>query len=211
MQRPRPDEDAVREQLQEEREIVEDDSGAEAAPESVADAMDAAASEAEASRAAVEAEAEPAQEEELDPLAKAERERDRYLELAQRAQADFENYRKRAAKEAASAGERAKIGLLRDFLPVLDNLERALESAGDGDASLAEGVRLVHSELVNVLKRNGVESIEAEGKQFDPTVHEAMSTMAQDGTDAGTVLHVVEKGYRLNDTVIRPARVVVSA
>jgi molecular chaperone GrpE len=195
MPRPKPDEDAVRHELREERELVEGGSGAAEAPEP-------------------EPEPEPAErpeEEKLDPLAKAEAERDRYLELAQRAQADFDNYRKRAAKEAASAGERAKIGLLRDFLPVLDNLERALESAGEGEPGLAEGVRLVHSELVNVLKRNGVEPIEAEGKPFDPTVHEAMSTMAQDETEPGTVLHVVEKGYRLNDTVIRPARVVVSA
>jgi molecular chaperone GrpE len=215
--RHRPDEEAVRGQLREEQEAVDGSTSAEEDKASVADAMDAAASEAEASRAAGGA---PVGEDEatsgeegggqLDPLAKAEAERDRYLELAQRAQADFENYRKRAAKEAANAGERAKIGLLRDFLPVLDNLERALESA-DQEAALAEGVRLVHSELVNVLKRNGVEPIEAEGRQFDPTVHEAMSTMAQDGTEPGTVLHVVEKGYRLNDTVIRPARVVVSA
>jgi len=194
MPRPKPDEEAVREQLRHEREAVEDGSGAQEAPgpdSGVAEAAEAG---------------EPAE-----PELTLEQERDRYLELAQRTQADFENYRKRAAKEASSAGERAKIGLLRDFLPVLDNLERALESASEGEAALAEGVRLVHAELVNVLKRNGVAPIEAEGRQFDPTVHEAMSTMAQDGTEPGTVLHVVEKGYRLNDTVIRPARVVVSA
>src|SRR6186997_1467824 len=86
------------------------------------------------------------------PLARAQRERDQYLDLARRAQADFENYRKRAAKEAAAAGERARSGLVRELLPVVDNLERALASAGQGEQHLAEGVQLVHSELVAVLE-----------------------------------------------------------
>ena len=140
-----------------------------------------------------------------------ERERDEYLALAQRAQADFENYRKRAAKEAAAAGERAKGGLVRELLPVVDNLERALASAGESEQHLAEGVRLVHQELVGVLQRNGVEPFDPGGEQFDPEVHEALSTRSQDGADPGTILDVVEKGYRLNGTVLRPARVVVSA
>src|SRR5215210_759953 len=90
-----------------------------------------------------------------DPLASAERQRDEYLDLAQRTQADFENYRKRAAREAAAAGERAKSGLVRELLPIVDNLERALASAEEGEQHLAEGVRLVHSELIAVLERNG--------------------------------------------------------
>jgi molecular chaperone GrpE len=138
-----------------------------------------------------------------------EAERDKYLELAQRTQADFENYRKRAAKEAAAAGSRAKAGLVRELLPVLDNLERALEHADEGD-SLLEGVRLVHSDLVGVLQRSGVESFDPSGEPFDPTLHEALSTRPQDGEHPGTVVEVVEKGYRLNDTILRPARVVVS-
>src|SRR5205807_9059043 len=162
-----------------------------------------------------EAVAERAQEEEPesepDPLAKAQAERDEYLELARRTQADFENYRKRAAKEMAAAGERAKVGLVRALLPVVDNLERALESAEDGGAGLAEGVRLVLSELQGVLAREGVEALEPAGESFDPTVHEALSTRAEDGAEPGAVLDVVEKGYRMSDTVIRPARVVVSA
>jgi molecular chaperone GrpE len=102
---------------------------------------------------------------------------------------------------------------VRDLLPVLDNLERALASAGDGDGDggLAEGVRLVLSELRGVLAREGVEPLEPEGEQFDPTLHEALSTREQDGAEPGVVLDVVEKGYRMSDTVIRPARVVVSA
>ena len=131
-----------------------------------------------------------------------------YLALAQRIQADFENYRKRAAREAAAAGERAKSGLVRELLPIVDNLERALASAEEGEQHLAEGVRLVHSELIAVLERNGVEQFDPAGEKFDPTEHEALS-VREDG-DAGLVLDVVEKGYRANGTVLRPARVVVS-
>jgi molecular chaperone GrpE len=148
--------------------------------------------------------------EENDPLAVALRERDEYLDLARRAQADFENYRKRAAREAAAAGERARGGLVRELLPVVDNLERALGSAGKTGGQLAEGVALVHSELVAVLERNGVEAFDPAGEPFDPTVHEALSTRTEEGAEPGVVLDVVEKGYRSNGQVLRPARVVVS-
>jgi molecular chaperone GrpE len=146
-----------------------------------------------------------------DPLALARRERDEYLDLARRAQADFENYRKRAAKEAALAGQRAKSGLVRELLPVVDNLERALASAGDDEQHLAEGVRLVHSELIAVLERNGVEQFDPRGERFDPGEHEALSMRSEDGAESGTVLDVVEKGYRANGGILRPARVVVSS
>jgi molecular chaperone GrpE len=131
-----------------------------------------------------------------------------YLALAQRIQADFENYRKRAAREAATAGERAKSGLIRELLPVVDNLERALVSAEEGEQHLAEGVRLVHSELIAVLERNGIQQFDPAGDKFDPAEHEALS-VREDG-EPGLVLDVVEKGYRANGTVLRPARVVVS-
>ena len=146
-----------------------------------------------------------------DPLARAQRERDEYLDLARRAQADFENYRKRAAREAAAAGERAKSGLVRELLPIVDNLERALASAGDGEQHLAEGVLLVHSELVAVLERNGVQQFDPAGERFDPAEHEALSMREDDGAEPGVVLDVVEKGYRANGTILRPARVVVSS
>ena len=146
-----------------------------------------------------------------DPLASMQRERDEYLDLARRAQADFENYRKRAAKEAALAGQRAKSGLVRELLPVVDNLERALASAGVDEQHLAEGVRLVHSELIAVLERNGVEQFDPRGERFDPGEHEALSMRSQDGAESGTVLDVVEKGYRANGGILRPARVVVSS
>ena len=144
-------------------------------------------------------------------LAEVERERNEYLALAQRTQADFENYRKRTARELAAAGARAKAALARELLPVVDNLERALDSADIGDGGLAEGVLLVHSELIGALERSGVESFEPAGEPFDPTFHEALSTRPEDGATSGLVLEVVEKGYRLDGTVLRPARVVVSA
>ncbi len=131
-----------------------------------------------------------------------------YLALAQRIQADFENYRKRAAREAAAAGERAKSGLVRELLPIVDNLERALASAEDGEQHLAEGVRLVHSELIAVLERNGIEQFDPSGDKFDPSEHEALSV--RNGGEPGVVVEVVERGYRANGTVLRPARVVVS-
>jgi molecular chaperone GrpE len=146
---------------------------------------------------------------ESDPLAVVTRERDEYLDLARRSQADFENYRKRAAREAAQAGERAKANLVRELLPVLDNLERALASAGEGEQHLADGVKMVHAQLVAALEREGIQSFDPVGAEFDPECHEALSTR-EDG-ESGRVLDVVEKGYRLNGTVLRPARVVVSA
>ena len=131
-----------------------------------------------------------------------------YLALAQRIQADFENYRKRAAREAAAAGERAKSGLVRELLPIVDNLERALASAEEGEQHLAQGVRLVHSELIAVLERNGIQQFDPAGEKFDPAEHEALSV--RDEGESGLVLDVVEKGYRSNGTILRPARVVVS-
>src|SRR4051795_4958847 len=134
-----------------------------------------------------------------------------YLALAQRVQADFENYRKRVARETAAAGERARSGLVRELLPIVDNLERALASAEEGEQHLAEGVRLVHSELIAVLERNGVRQFDPVGERFDPAEHEALSMRDQDGAESGLVLDVVEKGYRTNGTILRPARVVVSS
>jgi molecular chaperone GrpE len=153
----------------------------------------------------------------IDELSATKRERDEYLELAQRTRADFDNYRKRVAKETADALERGKAELARELVPVLDNLERALKAAGDkpqiqgeGDESLAKGVALVESELRSTLERAGVETYDPAGKPFDPTWHEAISTRAQEGTPAGTVLETIDRGYRLDGQVLRPARVVVS-
>ncbi|MBA2505328.1 MAG: nucleotide exchange factor GrpE [Thermoleophilaceae bacterium] len=131
-----------------------------------------------------------------------------YLALAQRTQADFENYRKRASREISEAGARARAGLVRELLPVVDNLERALDSAPDDDP-MAAGVRLVHSDLLGLLQRSGIEPFAPAGEQFDPTMHEAISM--REGETSGLVLDVVEKGYKLNGSILRPARVVVAA
>src|SRR3954454_22713211 len=157
-----------------------------------------------------EAKAEPEAESEEDQLTRAKRERDEYLDLAKRAQADFENYRKRASKDVAAAGARARAGLIRELLPVVDNLERALANAPEDDP-MAEGVRLVLMDLNGVLSRAGIETIEPKGETFDPNVHEALTTRQEEGVEAGTVLDVVEKGYKGADQVIRPARVIVAA
>lgn len=148
---------------------------------------------------------------EEEPLAKAERERDEYLDLSQRARAELENYRKRAAREAAQAGERAKANLIRELLPVLDNLERAISSAREDEQHLADGVKMVHAQLVAALEREGIQSFDPEGDAFDPEWHEALSTREEEGAESGVVLDVVEKGYKLNGSVLRPARVVVAA
>ena len=152
---------------------------------------------------------EPAVQEE--PLAAAERERNEYLDLAQRTRAEFDNYRKRVAKDIAVAGERAKGALVRELLPVVDNLERALEAAGEDDLALSQGVKLVLAELVAALERNGVQGFTPVGEPFDPSVHEALSMREEPGAEPGIVLDVVEKGYRVDESVLRPARVVVSA
>ncbi len=155
--------------------------------------------------------AEDAAEETESELDVAVRERGEYLQLAQRTQADFENFRKRASRDTAVAGERARSGIVKELLPVLDNLERALASANPEESHLAGGVQLVHSELVGVLSRNGVEQFDPKGDKFDPTDHEALTVRPEEGTESGFVIETVEKGYRVGDTVLRPARVVVSA
>jgi molecular chaperone GrpE len=151
-------------------------------------------------------------ERDLDELGTTRRERDEYLELAQRTRADFDNYRKRVAKETSEALARGKAELARELLPVIDNLERALQAGEDASAheALARGVALVHDELRGRLQSAGVEAFDPTGEPFDPQLHEALSTQPAEGTEPGVVLETVEKGYRLNGQVLRPARVVVS-
>jgi molecular chaperone GrpE len=146
----------------------------------------------------------------LDELVAIAAQRDEYLALAQRTQADFENYRKRVARESAAAAERGVTKLAKELLPALDNLDRALEAAAEEDP-LLDGVRLVRAELNAALARVGVESFDPKGEQFDPVHHEAMAQRPVEGVAGGTVVEVYQPGYRLNGTVIRPARVVVAA
>jgi molecular chaperone GrpE len=143
-------------------------------------------------------------------LEEVERERDEYLNDLKRVAADFDNYRKRAARDQASLAARAHERLVKELLPVLDDLERALVAAAEHEeAKLEEGVRLVHRELVDALAREGLVEIETDGT-FDPNVHEALLSQPSEAEE-GAVLDVLQKGYRLGDRVLRPARVVVAA
>jgi len=182
--------------------------------------------------------------EDLDALlGDVKRERDEYLQLAQRARADFENYRKRAARETQDAERRGKASVARGLLPALDNLERALKSTGldpatgrpatgeeptpeeeDAEAydspseevsakeALARGVALVYGELRAALERAGLETYDPMGEPFDPNTSEALATRpGGNGVEPGRVIETLERGYRLDGQVLRPARVVVSA
>jgi len=137
--------------------------------------------------------------------------RDRLIRL----QADFENYRKRVLREREEAYRYGHENLVKDLLGTVDNLERAIEHARGsqgGDAEgLLQGVELVHRELLGVLAKHGVEEIEAEGVPFDPAVHEAMAQTPSETAAPNTVIQVFEKGYRLRDRLLRPARVVVAS
>jgi molecular chaperone GrpE len=148
-------------------------------------------------------------------LADAQRERDEYLDLAKRTKADFENFRKRMTAEVQAAGGRGKGELLREVVPVLDDLERAIQAAGldpegDSEDGLAHGVLLVFRSLRDSLTRNGVEAVDPVGEKFDPMQHEALSMVQAEGVESGNVVEVMQKGYRLGEQLIRPARVVVS-
>ena len=131
---------------------------------------------------------------------------DRLLRLA----ADFENYKKRAARERQETIAFANERLLKELLPILDDLERALNAAEQHEeAQLEEGVRLVHRSLASLLERQGVKEIATEGK-FDPHVHEALLAQPSEEAEQGDVLDVIQKGYTLGDRVVRPARVIVA-
>ena len=145
-----------------------------------------------------------------DPLAVVTAERDEYLDLAQRVQAEFENYRKRAVREQERLVAHAHERLVRELLPILDDLERALEAAErHEEAKLVDGVKLVEQSLRRALAKEGLVEIETEGA-FDPHVHEALLTKPGDGADSGAVLEVVQRGYRVGDRVVRPAKVIVA-
>ncbi len=148
-------------------------------------------------------------------LADAEAKKDEYLEIAKRTQADFENFRKRMTAEVQAASVHGKLQMARDVVPVLDDLERALQAAGldpegDSEDGLAHGVLLVFRGLRETLRRNGIEQVDPTGEKFDPNLHEALSTIPVEGAESGTVAEVMQKGYRFGDQLIRPARVVVS-
>lgn len=143
-------------------------------------------------------------------LAEAQAARDELLDRLQRLAADFDNYRKRVAREQEALVARAHAGLVEAILPVFDDLERALEAATmHEEAKLEDGVRLVHRQLDDVLAKEGLQEIPTD-VPFDPHVHEALAAIPSE-LEEGTILEVVQRGYLLGDRVLRPARVIVAA
>jgi molecular chaperone GrpE len=154
--------------------------------------------------------------------AKAEK-ADEYLELAKRTKADFENYRKRAAREAAQAQERGIAKLAKELLPAVDNLDRAVQAAETAAAAasdpagangttdtLVSGIKLVQADVLAALQRAGIERYSPQGEVFDPQRHEALAQQPVEGAQPGTIIEVYQQGYLLGEVVIRPARVVVA-
>jgi molecular chaperone GrpE len=160
---------------------------------------------------------------ELDELVLLAAKAEEYLQLAQRMRADFENYKKRANREMALAQERGVAKLAKELLPAIDHLELAVqalgspapaaetESEGQDESQLASGIRLVQADVLAALARLGIESFSPEGEPFDPQHHEAVAQAPIEGVQSGTVVEVYQRGYRLGETVLRPARVVVAA
>lgn len=145
-------------------------------------------------------------------LAELTRQRDEYLDQLQRSRAEFANYQKRARAQAEADRAYAVGRLAEDLIHVLDNFERALQAARAADAGpIVEGLDLVHRQLLEALAKHGVEPIEARGRPFDPSFHEAIAQRPDPAQPEGTVVDEVGRGYKLRDRVLRPSRVVVSA
>lgn len=159
-----------------------------------------------------QAEAQEAEEaEQPDPLAQLTAERDQLKDRLLRLAAELENYKKRSEREKAEFLKRANENLLRDLLPVVDNLERALQHAEQADKdSMLQGLELTHQELMKVLSRHGLERIEALGQPFDPERHEAMMQQEDLEAEPNTVINELQKGYLYHGRLLRPAMVVVS-
>jgi molecular chaperone GrpE len=148
------------------------------------------------------------------------KERDEYLALAQRTQADFENYRKRMARENSAAIDRGVAKVAKELLPALDHLGHALKAAASeatsspdlahGHEDIVKGFEMVGNEIVTALERAGIEAFSPLGEPFDPNEHEAMAAQPSEDAESGTVIEVYQQGYRLNGAVLRPARVVVA-
>jgi molecular chaperone GrpE len=162
---------------------------------SVASGVDAAQSEAE------------------DPMAGLQADLDRFRDLALRSQADFENYKKRSAREKEEAIKYANRSLLERLVGIIDNFELGLAAAKEqgADSPIYSGMVLVQKQLNDLLAENGLQPIEAEGKTFDPNLHEAIAHEPNKQIPEGTVLRQVRRGYRLEDRLLRPSRVVVSS
>ena len=143
-------------------------------------------------------------------LAEAQAKAQEYLDALQRERADFTNYRRRAELDNAQNGRWTTRETIKKFLPVLDDLERAL-SHRPADSPWADGVDLVYRKFQSLLDKEGVTTIDAEGKPFDPNLHEAIMQEASDEHESGTVIAVLQQGYMHGERVLRPALVKVAA
>jgi molecular chaperone GrpE len=145
-----------------------------------------------------------------DPTARLQADLDRFRDLALRSQADFENYKRRAAREKEEAIKYANSSLLERLVGILDNFELGLEAAKAEGSPVYSGMTLVLKQLNDFLAENGLQPIEAEGKEFDPNLHEAIAHQPSDFPE-GTVIRQTRRGYRFKDRLLRPSQVVVSS
>jgi molecular chaperone GrpE len=169
------------------------------------------APEPPAGRADAEEAPAPAERNGSEELARAEAERDQYLDALQRLKAEFDNYRRRTERDREAVVTGAQRELVRGLLPVMDNLERAVAALGERGDEIVAGLEMVRGQLAGLLAGHGVEEIEADGRPFDPNVHEAVAQLPSADHPEGAVVEVIEKGYRISDHVLRPSRVVVAA
>ncbi|GAB3281656.1 nucleotide exchange factor GrpE [Parahaliea aestuarii] len=175
------------------------------APESTPETVEEAAAAAE--------ESEVVEAVEDDPLAQLQEEVAQFKDAALRAQAEAQNAKRRAELEVEKARKFALEGFAKELLPVVDNLERALESAAGEEAqvkAIAEGVELTLKSLHDVLKRFNIVAVDPQGEPFDPQLHQAMSLVENPEVEPNTVIAVMQKGYTLNERLVRPAMVMVS-
>jgi len=148
-----------------------------------------------------------------DPMAGLQADLDRFRDLALRSQADFENYKKRSAREKEEAIKYANSALLERLVSIIDNFELGLAAAKEQgkQSPIYSGMVLVQKQISDLLSENGLQPIEAEGKKFDPNLHEAIAHEASDQVPEGIVLRQARRGYRFKDRLLRPAKVVVSS
>ena len=184
---------------------MEFDEEARRAAEEAQDQEQEAPGAEEAAPAAEEAQQ---QEQETDALAAAQQKADEYLDMAQRVQAEFDNYRRRTKAVRAEAFEDGARELIKTLLPVINNLERAMQQES-ADEALLTGVRLVYKQLTETLQKRGVEAIERTGEKFDPNLENAVLQGTAEEGEPGTVCAVLQKGYRMGDFVLRHAMVKV--
>ena len=148
----------------------------------------------------------------IEKIEKVQEASDKNLDLYIRSQAEIDNLKKRYQKEQQGLIKFANESLIKQLLPVVDSLEKAITHSQDKDSiqTIREGVDLTLKGLMDILQKAGVETVEAVGEQFDPNFHEAVSEMADDGVEPGTVIKDLQKGYILNQRLIRPSMVIVS-